>query len=94
MTELVRWGSVSRCIRVVQISDLKATGKPWHRLPVFFTAQKEVGRVLVRSSKTVIFNRVAKTGSQVYLGMRVNCSMTKMSNVIKYNLYYSLSPNF
>ena len=38
---------------------------PRHRLPVFIGTQKEVGRVLVRSSKTLIFNRVAKTGSQV-----------------------------
>ena len=55
----------SRCIRVIEVSDLKPTGKPRHRLPVFIGAQTAVGRILVRSAKTLIFNRVAKTGSQV-----------------------------
>ena len=54
-----------RCIRVIEISNLKPMDAPRHRLPVFIGAQEEVGRVLVRSSKTLIFNRVAKTGSQV-----------------------------
>ena len=60
----------NRCIRVIEISNLKPMDVPRHRLPVFIGTQKDVGRILVRSSKTLIFNRVAKTGSQVRNGFR------------------------
>ena len=55
------------CVQSVDLSEVKrkeGTEIELFRLPVIVKCFPQFGRVFIRSSKTLVFNRIAKTGSQ------------------------------
>ncbi len=76
----------ARCVKSLRFADLadddeeRPSYSP-HRLPVFIATQPDVGRVIVRSAKTLIFNRVAKTGSQSFAELLVQLEKQRQNGV-------------
>ena len=60
------------CIKTLRVSEMSENAAKFEvKLPVLIKTVSEIGLILVRSSKTLVFNRVAKTGSQSLIELLV-----------------------
>ena len=63
-----------RCLKVLQLElekEERGTVKPPFKLPMKIRMIPGLGRIVVRSAKTLVFNRIAKTGSQSFIELLV-----------------------
>ena len=85
--------SVINCVMVPRLpmrSSVTATSGPLHRLPVQIPEKiRPDGRLFVRTSKTVFFNRIAKTGSQAFIAL-----LYKLESANNFKVVDNISPSF
>ncbi len=83
------------CVRVIKIRRMDdEKKKPLVRLPVLIKSLEGTGQILVRSAKTLIFNRLAKTGSQALSELLVQLSERNgfKTNVLLHRVEHLMEP--